>query len=185
MGRCVHITVLGSGLEKMFISLQAGQNFPPAGQISFQCGMVSLMYFFIFSLQITKFPGKELPVLPIFSTPGWDQKHLALYWPLKWWLIAHVSVTERYPNLMYTPTLCKPQKQLKMQHTKSSKNVIQMVHLSFIYHSHWIILGFQNLAMIWYVMWIPWYLPFMKFLEILHWNNCPILNQSNELRFVL
>ena len=53
----------------MFISLQAGQNFPPAGQISLQCGMVSPMYFFIFSLQITKFPGKELPVLPFFSTP--------------------------------------------------------------------------------------------------------------------
>ena len=53
----------------MFISLQAGQNFPPAGQISLQCGMVSLMYFFIFSLQITKFPGKELHVLPVFSTP--------------------------------------------------------------------------------------------------------------------
>ena len=53
----------------MFISLQAGQNFPPAGQISFQCGMVSLMYFFIFSFQITKFPGKELPVLPVFSMP--------------------------------------------------------------------------------------------------------------------
>ena len=29
--------------------------------------MVSLiMYFFIFSLQVTKFPGKELPVLPVF-----------------------------------------------------------------------------------------------------------------------
>ena len=51
----------------MFISLQAGQNFPPAGQISLQCGMVSLMYFFIFSLQITSFPGKDLPILPIFS----------------------------------------------------------------------------------------------------------------------
>ena len=50
------------------ISLQAGQNFPPAGQISLQCGMVSRMYFLIFSLQITKFPGpgKELPVLPVF-----------------------------------------------------------------------------------------------------------------------
>ena len=53
----------------MFFSLQAGQNFPPAGQISLQCGMVSLMYFFIFSLQITRFPGKEFPVLPIFSRP--------------------------------------------------------------------------------------------------------------------
>ena len=36
--------VLEPGLEKMFISLQAGQNFPPAGQISLQCKMVSLMY---------------------------------------------------------------------------------------------------------------------------------------------
>ena len=36
-----------SGL-KMFSSLQAGQKFPPAGQLSLQCGMVSLMYFFIF-----------------------------------------------------------------------------------------------------------------------------------------
>ena len=50
----------------MFISLLAGQNFPPAGQISLQCGMVTLMYFFTFPLQITKFPGKELPVLPVF-----------------------------------------------------------------------------------------------------------------------
>ena len=58
-----------TGLEKMFISLQAEQNFPPAGQISLQCGMVSLKYFFIFSLQITRFPGKELPVLPVFSRP--------------------------------------------------------------------------------------------------------------------
>ena len=54
------------GLEKMFISLQAEQNFPPAGQISLQCGMVSIMYFVIFPLQITKFPGKGLPILPVF-----------------------------------------------------------------------------------------------------------------------
>ena len=53
-----------AGLEKMFISLQAGQNFPSAGEISLQCGMVSLKYFFIFPLQITKFPGKELPAQP-------------------------------------------------------------------------------------------------------------------------
>ena len=52
----------------MFISLQAEQNFPPVGQISLQFGMVSIMYFLIFSLQITKFPGMELPVLPVF--PG-------------------------------------------------------------------------------------------------------------------
>ena len=32
----------------MFISLQAAYNFPPAGQISLQSGMVSLVYFFIF-----------------------------------------------------------------------------------------------------------------------------------------
>ena len=33
------------------------------------------MYFFIFFLQITKFPCKELPVLPIFSRPaGWEGK---------------------------------------------------------------------------------------------------------------
>ena len=51
-------------------SLQAGQNFPPAEQISLQCGVVSLMYFFIVCLQITKFPGKEFPVLPVFSKPG-------------------------------------------------------------------------------------------------------------------
>ena len=60
------------GLEKLFISLQAGQNFPPAGQISLQCVMVSLMCFFIFSLQITKFPSKGLPVLPVSSTPDTD-----------------------------------------------------------------------------------------------------------------
>ena len=54
----------------MFIFLQAEQNFPPVGQISLQCGRVSLMYFFIFSLHITKFPGKELPILPIFSRPA-------------------------------------------------------------------------------------------------------------------
>ena len=59
----------------MFISLQAGQNFPPAGQISLQCGMVSRMYFFIF-FQITKFPSKELPLLPVFSTPEFT--HLLL-----------------------------------------------------------------------------------------------------------
>ena len=73
---------LTSGLEKVFFSLQAGQNFPPAGQISLKCRMVSLMYFFIFSLQITRFPGKELPVLPIFSRPAlhpvymWMKSHL-------------------------------------------------------------------------------------------------------------
>ena len=39
------------------------------GKISLQCGMVSLMYFFIFSLEISKFPSKELPVLPFFSMP--------------------------------------------------------------------------------------------------------------------
>ena len=50
----------------MFVSLQAEQNFLPAGQISLQCGIVSLMYFLILSLHITKFPGKELPVLPVF-----------------------------------------------------------------------------------------------------------------------
>ena len=55
-----------AGLDKMVISLQGGQNFSPAGQISLQCGMVSLMYgiSLFFPLQITKFPGKELPVLP-------------------------------------------------------------------------------------------------------------------------
>ena len=50
------------GPEKMFISLQAGQNFPPAQRISLQFGMVSLTCFCIFSLPITKFPGKKLPV---------------------------------------------------------------------------------------------------------------------------
>ena len=64
------LVVNGQAWKKMFISLQAGKKFPPAGQVSLRCGMVSLMYFFIFSLQITKFHGKELPVLPIFSTPG-------------------------------------------------------------------------------------------------------------------
>ena len=48
------------------ISLQAGQNFPLAGQISLQRGMVSIMFFFIFSLQIPKFNDKELPILPVF-----------------------------------------------------------------------------------------------------------------------
>ena len=66
------------GLEKMFISLQAGQNFPPAWQISLLCGMVSLMYFFIFSLHITKFPGKELPGLPVFPGLACDCMHLYL-----------------------------------------------------------------------------------------------------------
>ena len=47
-----------AGLEKMFISLQAGQNLPPAGQISFQCGVVSLMYL----------PSKKHSILPVF--PG-------------------------------------------------------------------------------------------------------------------
>ena len=63
-----------TGQEKMFISLQAGQNFPPAGQISLQWGMGFLVYFFIFSLQITKFPGKSFPFCLFFPglTPNFD-----------------------------------------------------------------------------------------------------------------
>ena len=39
-----------TGLEKMFISLQAGGNFPLAGQISLQCGIVSLIFLYFFPL---------------------------------------------------------------------------------------------------------------------------------------
>ena len=66
-------------LEKMFISLQAGQNFPPAGQISLQCGMVSCIYFFIFSLKITKFLGKELIILPVNSMPVHVESFLRIH----------------------------------------------------------------------------------------------------------
>ena len=54
----------------MYISLQAGRNFPPARRIFLQCGMVSLMHFSIYNLQIIKCPCKELPVLPVFSRPA-------------------------------------------------------------------------------------------------------------------
>ena len=57
-----------SGLEKMFISLQAGQNFPPAGQISLQCGMISLMYFFIFPSNSQTFLARSFPFCLFF--PG-------------------------------------------------------------------------------------------------------------------
>ena len=65
--------------KKMFISLQAGQNFHPAGQISLQCEMVSVMYFFIFSLQIKRFSGKEASCFACF----FQACHMApqiLYW---------------------------------------------------------------------------------------------------------
>ena len=42
---------------KIFISLQAWQNFPPRTPT----GHISLMYFFIFSLQIKKFPAMSSP----------------------------------------------------------------------------------------------------------------------------
>ena len=51
----------------MVISLQAGRNSPLAGQISLQYTMVSLCISLFFPLQITKFSGKELLVLPAFS----------------------------------------------------------------------------------------------------------------------
>ena len=74
-----------AGLEKNFISLQAEENFPPAilMQISLQWGMVFFvhcMYFFTSSIQITKFPGKELPILPVFSRPADEETS----WVLKW-----------------------------------------------------------------------------------------------------
>ena len=48
----------------MIISRQAdGQNVSKAGQISLPpVWVVSVMYLFNFSLQITKFAGKELPI---------------------------------------------------------------------------------------------------------------------------
>ena len=50
-----------AGLEKIFMSLQAWQYFPPKWQIF-------LMYVFIFLLKITKFPRKKLPFLQVFSS---------------------------------------------------------------------------------------------------------------------
>ena len=51
---------------KMFLSLQAGQNFSPAGQISLQCGMVSLMYFFVFPSKSQNFPARCFPFCLFF-----------------------------------------------------------------------------------------------------------------------
>ena len=57
-----------TGLDKIFISLQAGQNFPPARQISLQCGDgFPYLFLYFFPSISQKFPGKELPVLPVFS----------------------------------------------------------------------------------------------------------------------
>ena len=57
------------GLEKMFISREANPNFPE-NRPNFPS---FLMYFFVWksriSLQIPKFPGKELPKFHIFSRP--------------------------------------------------------------------------------------------------------------------
>ena len=57
----------GAGLEKIFISLQAGQSFPWTGQISLQCEMVSLMYFFYFFPLNHKISWQGASCLPIFS----------------------------------------------------------------------------------------------------------------------
>ena len=54
------------------------------------------MYFFILFLQVTKFPSKELPVLPVFSTPANKQtKHLRSTVSIKchWLLILPRTIT--------------------------------------------------------------------------------------------
>ena len=56
--------------KKMFISLQAGQNFPLAGQISLRCGMVSIMFFFIFPSKSQNFMARRSPFCLFFFSPG-------------------------------------------------------------------------------------------------------------------
>ena len=55
---------------KMFISLQAGQNFPQQGRFPSSVGWFPLCISLFFSLQITKIPGKEFPIFPVFSKPA-------------------------------------------------------------------------------------------------------------------
>ena len=66
----ITLHLLQAGLEKMFISLQTGQNFS-SSRADFPPVWNGFPYFFFISFfQITRFPSKELPVLPIFSRPG-------------------------------------------------------------------------------------------------------------------
>ena len=53
----------------MFISLQAGQNFPPAGQISLQCGMVFPYVFLYFFPPSHKISRQGASRFASFSTP--------------------------------------------------------------------------------------------------------------------
>ena len=53
--------------KKLFISLQVGQNFPSI-RFPSSVGWFPYVFLYFFPLQITKFSGKEFPVLPVF--PG-------------------------------------------------------------------------------------------------------------------
>ncbi len=56
--------VFNAGLQKMFISLQASQNFPSLTK--FPSNMAYMYFFILISQNKKKLPSKELPDLPIF-----------------------------------------------------------------------------------------------------------------------
>ncbi len=63
------------GLEKMFISLQGSQNFLPVWPNFPPVWHISLMYFFIFSVKITKnFPARSFLLICLFF-PGLFKKY--------------------------------------------------------------------------------------------------------------
>ncbi len=55
------------GLYNVYISPKANQNFHPVLSNFPPVLHISLMYSFVLSVKVTKFPGKELPDLPIFT----------------------------------------------------------------------------------------------------------------------
>ena len=57
------------GLHNMYISPKANQNFHPVLSNFPPVLHISLVYSFVLSVKVTKFPGKELPDLRIFYMP--------------------------------------------------------------------------------------------------------------------
>ena len=61
---------LGQAWKKCLFPCKLGKISLQQGRFPSSVGWFPLCISLFFSLQITKFPGKELPVLPIFSTPA-------------------------------------------------------------------------------------------------------------------
>ena len=108
----------------MFISQQAGKNFPPARQISLQCGMVSpnvFLYFFPPNHKIARQGDSRFAVS--FHACGGTQRILGRYVP---WLLPRFSKVGTPELIFFGLKLGSPEKKFSLkfvsQELKFSQN---------------------------------------------------------------